>query len=91
MFVWRMKNVWCLQLIPDEFEAIVETVHDIQADTSRVLFKAYCVHFKNKHCIICWLLPADPLPLPLDIYGFSIVSCGWPWTCGPGKVIIRTI
>ena len=59
VFVWRTNNVWGLQLIPAELQTVTEAVHDIQADTSRVFFQAYCMHFKKKNCMICWSIPAE--------------------------------
>ena len=60
MFVWRTKNVWCLESIPAELEAVTETIHDIKADNNRVFFKESTNRLKNKECVhvveinTCW-------------------------------------
>ena len=55
MFIWRTRNVRCLELIPAELEAVLEAVYDIQANTKRFFIKADHVRLNNKECIMSWI------------------------------------
>ena len=59
MFVWRTRNVWCLELIPAELEAFTEAVYDVQADNSRVFFKADLLVWRTKNVSSLELIPAE--------------------------------
>ena len=55
MLIQRTRNVWCLELISAELEAVAEAVYDVQAYNSRFLIKAHHVRLKNKDCMMSWI------------------------------------
>ena len=59
MFDWRTKNVWCLELIPAEPEAVTETVSDIHPWSNRVSFKENMFPCKTKNVRWVKLIPAE--------------------------------
>ena len=52
MFIWRTRNVTCLQYIPAELEAVTEDVYEVKADSNIVLFKVDHVRLKNKEYVM---------------------------------------
>ena len=55
MFIWRTRNVWCLELIPAELESFAEAVYYVQTDNSRIFFKAHDVRLENNECVMSWI------------------------------------
>ena len=68
MFVWRKRNVWCLELIPAELEAFAEAVYDVQADNSRVFFKADLFVWRTRNVWCLELIPAELEPFAEAVY-----------------------
>ena len=59
MFIQRTRTLWCLELIPAELESFAEAVYDVQADNSRVFFKADLFVWRTKNVSSLELIPAE--------------------------------
>ena len=68
MFVWRTKNVWCLELIPAEHEAVTETVSDVQVESNRVSFKETMFPWKTRNVRLVKLIPAQPKDIVATVH-----------------------